>query len=79
MNPVLAVIVIPLYLFASHVSGNVTCSDRALNCVARWGSPGKACYEPFRLQACEKTGKYVAPNGNVWPAMRADRAEHPDR
>jgi hypothetical protein len=24
------------------------------------------------LAACEKTGKYVAPNGNVWPAIRPE-------
>jgi hypothetical protein len=79
MKLVVAVIVIPLYLFASHASGNETCSDRALNCVKRWGSPGKACYEPFRLEACEKTGKYVAPNGNVWPAIRAENAATTER
>jgi hypothetical protein len=50
-----------------------TCSVRAQNCVVKWGGPRAACYEAFRLAACEKTGKYVAPNGNVWPAIRADR------
>jgi hypothetical protein len=39
----------------------------------KWGGPRAACYDAFRLAACERTGKYVAPNGNVWPAIRADR------
>jgi hypothetical protein len=50
-----------------------TCSVRAQNCVTKWGGPRAACYEAFRLAACEKTGKYVAPNGNVWPAIRAEK------
>ena len=50
-----------------------TCSSRAQTCVIKWGSPRAACFEQFRLAACEKTGKYVAPNGNVWPASRAQR------
>jgi hypothetical protein len=50
-----------------------TCSDRAETCVIKWGSPRAACFEQFRLAACEKTGKYVAPNGNVWPASRVQR------
>ena len=47
-----------------------TCSSRAQTCVVKWGSPRAACFDQFRLAACEKTGKYVAPNGNVWPANR---------
>jgi hypothetical protein len=47
-----------------------TCGDRAENCVVKWGSPKMACYDVFRLAACERTGRYVAPNGNVWPAIR---------
>jgi putative component of membrane protein insertase Oxa1/YidC/SpoIIIJ protein YidD len=50
-----------------------TCSGRAQTCVIKWGSPRAACFEQFRLAACEKTGKYVAPNGNVWPANRTQR------
>ena len=50
-----------------------TCSIRAENCVMTWGGPRAACYEPFRLAACERTGKYVAPNGNVWPATRPEK------
>jgi hypothetical protein len=50
-----------------------TCSSRAQNCVMKWGGPRTACYEAFRLAACERTGKYVAPNGNVWPADRTGR------
>jgi hypothetical protein len=55
------------------VARTETCSVRAQNCVKTWGGPRAACYDAFRLAACEKTGKYVAPNGNVWPAERADR------
>ena len=47
-----------------------TCSSRAQTCVVKWGAPRAACFDQFRLAACEKTGKYVAPNGNVWPASR---------
>ncbi len=50
-----------------------TCSGRAQACVVKWGSPRAACFEQFRLAACEKTGKYVAPNGNVWPAIRGKK------
>ena len=50
-----------------------TCTVRAQNCVMKWGGPRAVCYEAFRLAACERTGKYVAPNGNVWPATRTDR------
>jgi putative component of membrane protein insertase Oxa1/YidC/SpoIIIJ protein YidD len=50
-----------------------TCSSRAQTCVMKWGSPRAACFDSFRLAACEKTGKYVAPNGNIWPASRAQR------
>jgi hypothetical protein len=50
-----------------------SCSARAQNCVMTWGGPRAACYDAFRLAACEKTGKYVAPNGNVWPAERAEK------
>ena len=50
-----------------------TCNVRAQNCVMKWGGPRAVCYEAFRLAACERTGKYVAPNGNVWPATRTDR------
>lgn len=46
------------------------CSDRARTCVMKWGGSYAACYETFRLAACEKTGKYNAPNGNVWPAFK---------
>jgi hypothetical protein len=47
-----------------------TCNSRAETCVVKWGAPRAACFEPFRMAACEKTGRYVAPNGNVWPASR---------
>ncbi len=50
-----------------------TCNSRAQTCVIKWGSPRAACFEQIRLAACEKTGKYVAPNGNIWPASRAQR------
>ncbi len=50
-----------------------SCGDRARTCVEKWRNPKAACYEPFRIAACEKTGRYVAPNGNVWPAIRVDQ------
>jgi hypothetical protein len=31
------------------------------------------------LSACERTGKYVAPNGNVWPAIRPESTTRLDR
>jgi hypothetical protein len=72
MKIVLAVISI-LSLFVSlAIAKGETCSTRAQNCVLKWGGPTAACYDAFRLAACAKTGKYVAPNGNVWPAKRAD-------
>lgn len=46
------------------------CVDRARMCVTRWGGSFASCYETFRLAACEKTGKYNAPNGNVWPTLK---------
>ena len=73
MKLVLSVIIFFSYLLVSFEVRSASCGDRALNCVARWGSPANNCYDSFRLAACEKTGKYVAPNGNVWPASRADR------
>jgi hypothetical protein len=72
MKIVLAVISI-LSLFVSlAIAKGETCSTRAQNCVLKWVGPTAACYDAFRLAACAKTGKYVAPNGNVWPAKRAD-------
>lgn len=64
-----------VFLFSVSLAAarSETCSIRAQNCVTKWGGPRAACYEAFRLAACERTGKYVAPNGNVWPATRADR------
>jgi hypothetical protein len=47
-----------------------TCSGRAQICVDKWRAPRAACFDSFRLAACAKTGRYVAPNGNVWPASR---------
>jgi hypothetical protein len=72
MKTVLAVISI-FSLFATFaIAKGETCANRAQNCVVKWGGPRSACYDSFRLAACEKTGKYVAPNGNIWPAKRAD-------
>jgi hypothetical protein len=68
-----AVTVLSLVSISLAMAKAETCSVRAQNCVTKWGGPRAACYEAFRLAACEKTGKYVAPNGNVWPAIRADR------
>jgi hypothetical protein len=65
---VLTLVFIPFTLARAE-----TCSGRAQTCVVKWGSPRTACFEPFRLAACEKTGKYVAPNGNVWPASRGQK------
>jgi hypothetical protein len=74
MKIVLTVISIPA-LFVTFVTFAIakgeTCNTRAQNCVVRWGGPKAACFDAFRLAACEKTGKYVAPNGNIWPAKRA--------
>ena len=52
-----------------------SCAERAQTCVEKWGNPKGTCYERFRIAACEKTGRYVAPNGNVWPAIRASHTE----
>jgi hypothetical protein len=60
------------FVFSPIVAAE-SCADRAQNCVARWGGPKAACYEAFRLAACEKTGRYVAPNGNIWPALRVGK------
>jgi hypothetical protein len=79
MKLVLSVIIFFFYLFAPFEANSASCIDRALNCVARWGSPPNSCYDAFRLAACEKTGKYVAPNGNVWPAIRPEGATRADR
>ena len=67
-----AVTVLSLVSISLAVAKAETCTVRAQNCVIKWGGPRAACFEPFRLAACERTGKYVAPNGNVWPAIRAD-------
>jgi hypothetical protein len=66
-----AVAVLPVFLIPITLAKAETCSGRAQACVVKWGSPRAACFDRFRLSACEKTGKYVAPNGNVWPAIRA--------
>jgi hypothetical protein len=62
---VLAFVFVPFTLAKAE-----TCSGRAQICVVKWGGPRAACFDSFRLAACEKTGRYVAPNGNVWPASR---------
>ena len=61
-----------LYLFfvPSKIDAADTCISRAQSCVQKWGNPRAACYEAFRLEACARTGRYVAPNGNIWPATR---------
>jgi hypothetical protein len=68
-----AVTVLSLVSISLTVAKTETCSVRAQNCVMKWGGPRAVCYEAFRLAACERTGKYVAPNGNVWPSIRVDR------
>jgi hypothetical protein len=71
MKLTLSAISVLFLLSASFAAArSETCSSRAQNCVMKWGGPRTACYEAFRLAACERTGKYVAPNGNVWPADR---------
>ena len=73
-KPTLSAIGVLLLFSASFAAArSETCSVRAQNCVKTWGGPPAACYEAFRLAACERTGKYVAPNGNVWPATRTER------
>ena len=67
---VLAVFLVPLRLAKIE-----SCSSRAETCVVKWGAPRAACFEPFRMAACEKTGRYVAPNGNVWPAARLGQSD----
>jgi hypothetical protein len=67
------VAVLSLASISLAVAKAETCSVRAQNCVMKWGGPRAACYDTFRLAACERTGKYVAPNGNVWPASRTAR------
>jgi hypothetical protein len=71
MKIALAVISIVSLFATLAIARDASCRSRAQNCVARWGSPEAACYDAFRLAACEKTGKYVAPNGNIWPARRS--------
>jgi hypothetical protein len=71
MKIALAVISIVSLFATLAIAKDESCRSRAQNCVVRWGSPEAACYDAFRLAACEKTGKYVAPNGNVWPARRS--------
>jgi hypothetical protein len=74
MKCVFAVVaVVPLFLTPITLANAETCGGRAQACVDKWGSPRTACFDQFRLSACEKTGKYVAPNGNVWPAIRDRR------
>ena len=41
----------------SAIAAGETCSSRAQACVIRWGGPLAACYDSFRLAACDKTGK----------------------
>ena len=71
MKTVLVISIFSLFATFAIAKGE-TCTNRAQNCVVKWGGPRSACYDSFRLAACEKTGKYVAPNGNIWPAKRAD-------
>jgi hypothetical protein len=71
MRDIAFVIALPLLWAAAANASGETCSGRAEACVTHWGNPRAACYEPFRMSACNKTGKYVAPNGNVWPAARS--------
>jgi hypothetical protein len=68
-----AVAVLSLVSISLAVAKAETCSVRAQNCVMKWGGPRAACCEAFRLAACERTGKYVGPNSNVWPATRTDK------
>jgi hypothetical protein len=62
--------ILALFFIFPALAKAETCSGRAQTCVVKWGGSHTACYDQFRLAACEKTGKYVAPNGNVWPASR---------
>jgi hypothetical protein len=62
--------VLAVFLVSFTLAKAESCSSRAETCVVKWGAPRTACFEPFRMAACEKTGRYVAPNGNVWPARR---------
>lgn len=71
MRMIFGVVTPLLFAFASVGATPETCASRAQKCIERWGAPRAACYDSFRLAACEKTGKYVAPNGNVWPTNRA--------
>ena len=52
---------------ASIVSAAPSCAQRAQNCVNLGGNPG-ACKAPDRLAACERSGMYTAPSGNIWKA-----------
>ena len=70
MRLIFAVVAPLFFMLAAASSTPETCVSRAQKCVDRWGAPRATCYDSFRLAACEKTGKYVAPNGNVWPANR---------
>lgn len=79
MKLVVSVIIFIFYFLVPFEAKSSSCNDRALNCVVTWGSPRNSCYDKFRLAACEKTGKYVAPNGNVWPATRPESATRADR
>ncbi len=79
MKIVLSVVIFVFYFLVPFEVGSASCRERALNCVTRWGAPRNACYDSFRLAACEKTGKYVAPNGNVWPAIRPENADQINR
>jgi hypothetical protein len=68
-----AATVLSLISISLAVAKAETCSVRAQNCVIKWGGPRAACYDAFRLAACERTGKYIAPNGNIWPATRTEK------
>jgi hypothetical protein len=71
MKPALSIIIaLALAFVGLEIAKAETCSERAQNCVKKWGGPESACRDAFRLAACEKTGRYVAPNGNAWPAVR---------
>jgi hypothetical protein len=67
--------VLTLLLATPSISVGETCRDRAQICVNKWGNPKAACYDEFRISACEKTGRYIAPNGNIWPAARVSKGE----
>lgn len=69
---IFALAIMGTVLFGAGIASASTCEFVAQKCIEKRGVYER-CFAPSRMNKCEKTGTYVAPNGNKWPAARSKR------